>query len=78
MRGAHWQLKTKRRSITIGVNKYINPIILVPHCDIQSSVLNKLQITNDCQLKVKAKGIIRRDYLRIWRNCSTFAVAFGN
>ena len=22
---AHWQLKTKRRSITIGVNKYINP-----------------------------------------------------
>ena len=43
MRGAHWQLKTKRRSITIGVNKYINPIILAPHCDIQSSVLNKLQ-----------------------------------
>ena len=41
-------------------------------------MLNKLQITNDCQLKVKAKGIIRRDYLRIWRNCSTFAVAFGN
>ena len=48
-------------------------IILAPHCDIQSSVLNNLQITNDCQLKVKAKGIIRRDYLRIWRNCSIFA-----
>ena len=73
MRGAHWQLKTKRRSITIGVNKYINPIILAPHCDIQSSVLNKLQITNDCQLKVKAKGIIRRDYLRMSIFCCTFA-----
>ena len=50
-----------------------NPFILAPHCDIQSSVLNKLQITNDCQLKVKAKGIIRRDYLRMSIFCCTFA-----